>query len=82
MHLVVGDTLNTIGSFENLKKKSKKFFKKFSKNIFSKISNFYLLVDYDQEYSMDPSSVVIVDVVAVVFLVCPSSLNSFDSSDY
>ena len=24
MHLVVGDTLNTIGSFENLKKKLKK----------------------------------------------------------
>ena len=77
---MVGDTLNTIGSFENLKKNfQKKIFKKFPKNICSKISNFYLLVDYDQEYSMDPSSVVIVDAVAVVFPVCPSSLNSFDS---
>ena len=69
MHLGVDGTLNTIGSFENLEKKMK----------FQKKSNIYLLVDYDQVYSMGPSSVVIVDVVAVVFPVCPSSLNSFDS---
>ena len=71
MHLGVDGTLNTIGSFENLEKKSEFFKTKFSK--------FYLLVDYDQVYSMGPSSVVIVDVAAVVFPVCPSSLNSFDS---
>ena len=70
MHLGVDGTLNTIGSFENLEKKIE---------IFKKKSNFYLLVDYDQVYSMGPSSVVIVDVAAVVFPVCPSSLNSFDS---
>ena len=70
MHLGVDGTLNTTGSFENLEKKNE---------IFKKKTNIYLLVDYDQVYSMGPSSVVIVDVVAVVFPVCPSSLNSFDS---